>query len=141
MPQRSRKVIGDLVESNRIMRWGPVSSRSSKSLRIRDPKGKIRVAKPFNSVNVSCDTRWVDESALRRYGNRWVAVQDDGTIVADANDLDTLLTALQNLPDAKASIQRVPAADGARPDQIVQQRPSCCRRFGHADLRRRRPAS
>ena len=66
---------------------------------------------PFNSANVSCDTRVVDESALEKHGNRWVAVQDDGTIVADANDLDTLLIALQNLPDTKASIQRVPAAD------------------------------
>ena len=53
----------------------------------------------------------MDESALHKYRNRWVAVQDDGTIVADANDLDTLLIALQKLPDTKASIQRVPAAD------------------------------
>ena len=53
----------------------------------------------------------MDENALQNYRNRWVAVQDDGRVVADANDLDALLTALKNLPDAKASIQRVPAAD------------------------------
>ena len=51
----------------------------------------------------------VDENVLHRYQNRWVAIQDDGTVIADADDLDTLLTALQLLPDSKASIQRVPA--------------------------------
>ena len=34
-----------------------------------------------------------------------VAIQDDGTIFADANDLDTPLITLQNLPDTNASIQ------------------------------------
>ena len=53
----------------------------------------------------------MDENALEKHCNRWVAVQDNGTIVTDANDLDALLTALQKLPDTKASFQRVPGAN------------------------------
>jgi hypothetical protein len=53
----------------------------------------------------------MDHNALRDYEKRWVAVLDDGSVLADANDLDALLTRLAELPAAKASIQRVPAAD------------------------------
>ena len=53
----------------------------------------------------------MDHNALRDYENRWVAVLDDGSVLADADDLDALLTRLAVLPAAKASIQRVPAAD------------------------------
>lgn len=53
----------------------------------------------------------MDETALRLYRNRWVALLDDGSVLADADNLDALLTLLADLPDAKASIQRIPAAD------------------------------
>ena len=53
----------------------------------------------------------VNENDLSLYRNRWIAIEDDGTVVADADDLDGLLTALTSLPDSTASIQRVPAVN------------------------------
>ncbi len=53
----------------------------------------------------------MDQTVLRDYENRWVAVLADGSVFADADDLDALLTRLAELPAAKASIQRVPGAD------------------------------
>jgi Family of unknown function (DUF5678) len=53
----------------------------------------------------------VNEAAMERYRNRWIAIQADGAVIADAEDLDGLLKQLKGLPDAKASIQRVPSAD------------------------------
>ncbi len=53
----------------------------------------------------------MDQNTLQLYRNRWVALLDDGSVLADADDLDALLTLLAGLPDAKASIQRVPDAD------------------------------
>ena len=56
----------------------------------------------------------MDLAIIERYCDRWVAIQDDGAIVADAEDLDGLLSHLQHLqhlPDVRASIMRIPAAD------------------------------
>lgn len=53
----------------------------------------------------------MDRGVVERYRDRWVAVEDDGNVVADAVDLDGLLTILQGMPAVKASIQRIPAAD------------------------------
>lgn len=51
----------------------------------------------------------MDQAVVERYQNRWVAIQTDGTTVADAVDLNALLTLLATMPDTKASIQRIPA--------------------------------
>ena len=53
----------------------------------------------------------IDLAIIERYRDRWVAIQDDGAIVADAEDLDGLLSHLQHLPDVRTSIMRSPAAD------------------------------
>lgn len=51
----------------------------------------------------------MDQAVVERYQNRWVAIQTDGTVVADAVDLHALLTLLAAMPDTKAAIQRIPA--------------------------------
>ena len=53
----------------------------------------------------------MDQAIIERYRDRWVAIQDDGSVVADAEDLDGLLSYLQGVPDVRASIMRIPAAD------------------------------
>ena len=53
----------------------------------------------------------MDQAIVERYRDRWVAIQDDGVVVADAEDLDGLLSHLQHVPDVRASIMRIPAAD------------------------------
>ena len=53
----------------------------------------------------------MDQAIVERYRDRWVAIQDDGVVVADADDLDGLLSCLQRVPDVRASIMRIPAAD------------------------------
>ena len=53
----------------------------------------------------------MDQAIVERYRDRWVAIQDDGAVVADAEDLDGLLSYLQRVPDVRASIMRIPAAD------------------------------
>ena len=54
---------------------------------------------------------WMDQAIVERYRDRWVAIQDDGAVVAYAEDLDGLLSYLQRVPDVRASIMRIPAAD------------------------------
>jgi ABC-type hemin transport system ATPase subunit len=58
-----------------------------------------------------CIVILVDRSVVERFRNRWVAIQDDGHVVADAETLDRLLETLEALPPAQATIQRIPAAD------------------------------
>ncbi len=53
----------------------------------------------------------MDIELLERFRNRWVAIQNDGTVLTDAADLDGLLTKFKTMPDSNASIQRIPAAD------------------------------
>lgn len=53
----------------------------------------------------------MDRSVVEKFRNRWIAVQDDGNVVADAESLDQLLAVLATMPATQASIQRVPAAD------------------------------
>jgi hypothetical protein len=53
----------------------------------------------------------MDQAVVERYQDRWVAIQSDGTVVADALDLDGLLSLLAAMPDTKAAIQRIPALD------------------------------
>jgi Family of unknown function (DUF5678) len=53
----------------------------------------------------------MDIELLERFRNRWVAIQNDGTVLTDAADLDGLLTKLKMMPDSNASIQRIPAAN------------------------------
>jgi Family of unknown function (DUF5678) len=51
----------------------------------------------------------MDRAVVEQYQDRWVAIQHDGTVVADAEDLEALLSLLQTMPDSKAAIQRIPA--------------------------------
>jgi len=53
----------------------------------------------------------MDRSIAEQFRNRWIAVQDDGNVVADAETLNGLLVILETMPATQASIQRVPAAD------------------------------
>lgn len=53
----------------------------------------------------------MNRSIIERFRNRWIAVQDDGNVVADAETLDQLLVVLETMPATQASIQRVPATD------------------------------
>jgi Family of unknown function (DUF5678) len=53
----------------------------------------------------------MNEQMVERYRDRWVAIRDDGSVVADAADLDGVLLQLKDLPDERASIQRIPALD------------------------------
>ena len=51
----------------------------------------------------------MDRAVIERYQDRWVAIQSDGIVVADAADPHALLTLLATMPDTKAAIQRIPA--------------------------------
>lgn len=53
----------------------------------------------------------MDQAIVERYRDRCFAIRDDGAVVADADDLDGLLPCLQRVPDVRASIMRIPAAD------------------------------
>ena len=53
----------------------------------------------------------MDQAVVKRYHDRWVAIQSDGTVVTDAVDLHALLSLLAAMPDTKATIQRIPALD------------------------------
>ena len=53
----------------------------------------------------------MNQDVIERYRDRWVAIRDDETVVADAEDLGGLLRLLEMTPAEGASIQRIPAAD------------------------------
>jgi hypothetical protein len=54
---------------------------------------------------------FMDQTVVERYQDRWVAIQGDGNVVADAADLDALFSLLSAMPATKAAIQRIPALD------------------------------
>ena len=53
----------------------------------------------------------MDRLDLERFRDRWVAVGDDGSVVADAATLEDLHRALPSTPAVHVVIQRVPAVD------------------------------
>ncbi len=48
---------------------------------------------------------------LDLYRGRWVAVDEAGDVVADADELDVLLAVLENVGLSADMVQRVPEAD------------------------------
>jgi hypothetical protein len=53
----------------------------------------------------------MNSDLVERYRDRWVAIQGDGSVFADAEDLGRLLAKLEAIPHERTSIQRIPAAD------------------------------
>ncbi len=49
---------------------------------------------------------------IDHYRGRWVAVTDNGDVVADADELDAVLALLENRGLQADVVQRVPEADG-----------------------------
>ena len=53
----------------------------------------------------------MDRAVIDRYRARWIATDDEGTVVADAENLGELLELLDTMPPIRTTVQRVPAAD------------------------------
>jgi hypothetical protein len=53
----------------------------------------------------------MDRLDIERFRDRWVAVGDDGLVVADAATLENLHQTLASTPSVHVVIQRVPAVD------------------------------
>ena len=53
----------------------------------------------------------MDQAVIDRYRARWIATNDEGIVVADAENLGELLELLDTMPAIRTTVQRVPAAD------------------------------
>jgi hypothetical protein len=53
----------------------------------------------------------MDKTILDRYRGRWIALGDDGSVMADAAELDELFAVLDERQIDGTTIQRVPLAD------------------------------
>jgi Family of unknown function (DUF5678) len=53
----------------------------------------------------------MEQALVERYRNSWVAVGDDGSIVAHEASFEKLDEALSSLPPIHVVIRRIPAAD------------------------------
>ncbi len=53
----------------------------------------------------------MEQAVIDRYRARWIATNDHGVVVADADNLGELFELLDAMPAIRTTVQRVPAAD------------------------------
>jgi hypothetical protein len=53
----------------------------------------------------------MDSALIERYRNQWVAIGDDGSVVAHNASFEDLDVVLSSLPPIHVVIRRIPAAD------------------------------